>query len=81
MDYLLENTGSFLAYQIAGIYAYKGDRDKTFEWLEVSFEQRDGGITHLLADPFLNVLYKDPRWEPYLLKVGLLDYWKEQQAR
>jgi len=81
LDYLLENTSNFLAFQIAGIYAQKGDLDKTFEWLEVSFEQRDGGITHLIADHFLKALHEDPRWEPYLLKVGLLDYWKEQQAR
>ena len=79
--YLLKNTSSFLAYQIAAIYAYKGDSDKTFEWLETSFEQRDGGITHLLADPFLKPLHEDPRWEPYLLKLGLLDYWKNLQAR
>ena len=81
LRYLLENASSSSAYQIAEIYAYKGDPDKAFEWLETSFEQRDGGIINLLLDPYLKSLHEDPRWEPYLLKLGLLDYWNLLKAK
>ena len=78
LDELIENYGDYMAFQVAVIYAWRGETDKTFEWLETSFEDRDGGITHLLSGDIFETLYEDPRWEPYLLKLGLLDYWKNQ---
>jgi len=78
LDDLIENYGDFMAFQVAMIYAWRGETDKAFEWLETSFEDRDGGITHLLSGDIFESLYDDPRWEPYLLKLGLLDYWKKQ---
>jgi adenylate cyclase len=79
--YLIENSSEFLAFQIAVVYAIMGDADKTFEWLETSFEQRDGGITHMLAVQVFEPFYQDPRWQPFLLKVGLLDHWEKLQSR
>ena len=32
------------AFQIAEIYAYRGETDKAFEWLERAYKQRDGGL-------------------------------------
>jgi adenylate cyclase len=80
-NYLVENEHDWLAYQIAGIFAFQGNPDKAFEWLEITYEQRDGGITHILGDYTMASLYDDPRWEPYLLKLGLLDAWKDLQKR
>ncbi len=68
-------------YQIATIYAWHGKPDQAFNWLEIAFENRDGGIAQLLADPFIVSLHSDPRWEPLLQKVGLLPYWQEMQAK
>jgi hypothetical protein len=70
-----------MAYQIAGLYAFQGKPDKAFEWLEITYDQRDGGITHILGDPSFKSVHDDPRWEPYLLKLGLLDAWKDLQKR
>ena len=80
-NYLVENERHWLAYQIAGVFAFQGNPDKAFEWLEITYEQRDGGITHILGDLSMVSLYDDPRWEPYLLKLGLLDAWKDLQKR
>jgi TolB-like protein len=77
LDYVIENAGDWMAYQVAGIYAWHGNPDNAFEWLEISYEQRDGGITHILGDPSFVSVHNDPRWEPYLLKLGLLEAWKE----
>jgi TolB-like protein/Tfp pilus assembly protein PilF len=81
LDYLIENERNWMAYQIAGLYAYQGKPDKAFEWLEITYDQRDGGITHILGDPSFKSVHDDPRWEPYLLKLGLLDAWKDLQKR
>ena len=69
-----------MAYQIAEATAFMGDIEAAFQWLEISYEMRDGGINYLIGDPLMKSLHADPRWEPFLLKVGLLDAWKGLQA-
>jgi tetratricopeptide (TPR) repeat protein len=77
---LIDEHKEALAFQIAEIHAVRGSPDEAFEWLEFAYRQKDAGFTQVLLDPFLVSLHDDPRWEPVLLKVGLLDYWKELQA-
>ena len=81
LDFLVQNENDWLAYQIAGLFAFQGKPDMAFEWLEITYAQRDGGITHILGDPAFDSVHDDPRWEPYLLKLGLLDAWKDLQGR
>jgi len=68
---LIENWGTPAAYQVALVYAFRGEIDEAFGWLERAYDNRDGGITHLLLDPLLVNLHDDPRWEPLLNKMGL----------
>jgi hypothetical protein len=76
IQFVIDNANDWLAYQVAEAYSWLGNSDKAFEWLEISYNQRDGGVTHLLGDPTMVKIHNDPRWEPYLLKLGLLDAWK-----
>ena len=59
------------AYQIAEAHAYRGERDRAFEWLERARQQRDGGIIGLQTDPLLANLRPDPRWTAFLRQLGL----------
>jgi tetratricopeptide (TPR) repeat protein len=61
------------AYQIAEVYAYRGDKDRAFEWLERSRAQRDPGLASLRKDPLLTNLHDDPRWNAFLHTMGLAD--------
>ncbi len=61
------------AYQIAEVHAYRGDKDKSFEWLERARRQHDGGLPSLRKDPLLTNLYDDPRWKAFLRTMGLAD--------
>jgi adenylate cyclase len=61
------------AYQIAEVYAYRGDKDKAFEWLERARRQRDPGLASLRKDPLLPNLHDDPRWNAFLHTMGLAD--------
>jgi 26S proteasome regulatory complex component, contains PCI domain len=47
------------AYQIAEVYAYRGDKDKAFEWLERARRQRDPGLASLRKDPLLTNIQDD----------------------
>jgi hypothetical protein len=66
----------FWAYQIAEIYAWRNEPDAAFQWLERAYQQRDPGLGSLLSDTALANLRSDPRWEPFLEKMGLLEAWK-----
>jgi len=60
-----------LAYQIAQVYAVRGETDKAFEWLQISFDNHDGGTLGLAVDPLLRGLHDDPRYKNLLAKLGL----------
>jgi tetratricopeptide (TPR) repeat protein len=59
------------AYQIAEAYAYRGERDAAFQWLDRAFSQRDGGLTEIKGDPLLKSLEHDPRYTEILKKMRL----------
>jgi len=59
------------AYQLAQVYAWRGDHDPAFEWLERSYVQRDSGLPGFQNDPLLRKLHDDPRWKPFLKKMKL----------
>lgn len=58
-------------FQAAEIYAWRGEKDQAFEWLERAYTARDSGLSELLDDPFLATLKEDDRWQPFLDKLGL----------
>ncbi len=62
---------NLLAYQIAEVYAWRGETDKAFEWLQISFDNRDTGTLSLLIDPLMRSLRGDPRYKSMLEKIGL----------
>jgi len=68
------------AFGIVLTYAWHGDLDKAFEWLDIAFEQKDSYMTQLIFNPWLASLHDDPRWEVILDRMGLLEYWKKLQA-
>jgi TolB-like protein/Tfp pilus assembly protein PilF len=59
------------AYQIAEVYAYRGDKNKAFEWLDRAYDQRDGGLTEIKGDPLLRNIGKDPRYAVFMKKMKL----------
>ena len=70
---LITEWGWTAAHQVAEAYAYRGEVDKAFEWLETAYAQRDPGIVHTAVDEFMRPLQADPRWLPFLHRLGLAD--------
>ncbi len=70
---LIKDAAETAADQIADVYAYRGDKDKAFEWLERARRQRDAGLPTLRVDPYLQNLHDDPRWNAFLRTMGLTD--------
>ncbi|HEX7270786.1 MAG TPA: tetratricopeptide repeat protein, partial [Casimicrobiaceae bacterium] len=68
---LIDGFGWTAAYQIGEAYAHRQEIDKAFEWLERAYTQRDPGTIYTASDIFLRPLRSDPRWQPFLRKLGL----------
>jgi adenylate cyclase len=68
---LIEKSAAGAAYQIACVYAFRGEIDHAFDWLEQAYDNRDSGLPPMLLEPLLANLHDDPRWEAFLDKMGL----------
>jgi serine/threonine-protein kinase len=68
---LIDKDRNVLAYQIAEVYAWRGETDKAFEWLQVAFDNHDTGMLSLLIDPLMRGLHHDARHNGLLAKIGL----------
>ena len=50
-------------------HAFRREADRAFERLEK--ERNDGGtFAEIVVDPLFGNLYDDPRWVPFLRKIG-----------
>ena len=61
------------AYQIAEVYAYRGELDQAFHWLERARQQHDGGLGWLKSEWLLKNLRRDPRYSRLLREVNLAE--------
>jgi serine/threonine protein kinase len=59
------------AYDIAEMYAYRGEIDSAFQWLDRAYRQRDIGMPWVRVDPLLQNLHKDQRYKAVLVKMKL----------
>jgi TolB-like protein/lipoprotein NlpI len=57
-------------YNIAYVYAYRGEADKAFEWLDKAVEYGDDGLAEIVTEKLFDNIHADPRWLAFLRKVG-----------
>src|SRR5438477_635011 len=55
---------------IASVYAYRGEADQAFEWLDKAVEYCDGGLGEIVTDNLFDKIYGDSRWLPFLRRIG-----------
>jgi len=70
MDELIDRYGQKAPFAIAMAYVWHGQIDEAFEWLERSYQQRDGGLTVLQAMVGFSEVRKDPRYAELLRKMN-----------
>ncbi len=58
-------------YLVAELYAYRGENDNAFMWLETAFKNKDGWLIFLKGDPLMKNLKTDPRYKTFLNKMNL----------
>ena len=67
----IEQHQSWAAFPIASIYAWQGDIDTAFNWLEQAYQQHSGLLSTILLEPLLAPLHDDPRWGDLLDRMNL----------
>src|SRR5215472_14095625 len=55
---------------IASVYAFRGEADQAFEWLDKAVEYGDGGLGEIVTDNLFDKIHADPRWLAFLRKIG-----------
>jgi serine/threonine-protein kinase len=58
-------------YLIAVNYAYRGEPDAAFEWLERAYRGRDSDLTKIKIDERMTSMHNDPRYKALLRKMNL----------
>jgi hypothetical protein len=73
LERFIEETGARFPSDVAEIHAFRGDNHEAFTWLDRAYEQRESTLRYVKVEPFLRNLHDDPRWRPFLEKIGLAD--------
>jgi len=55
---------------IAYVYAFRGEGDRAFEWLDKAIEYADPGLSEVAAENLFANIRDDPRWLPFLRRIG-----------
>ena len=55
---------------IAYDYAYCGEADPAFAWLDKAVAYQDPGLSGIVAENLFDKIRHDPRWLPFLRKIG-----------
>ncbi len=67
---LRERWGERWPIEVAHVYAWVGDADEVFAWLEKEL-QVNGGLGGVMVDNFFTDLHDDQRWLPLLKKAAV----------
>jgi len=62
--------GDEWTYEIAQVQANLGNLDESFSWLHRAIDRRDGSLSVMTGDPFLENLRDDPRIDDVLERLG-----------
>ena len=67
----IRQNGASWPSEIARVYAFRGEKDRAFEWLDRAYEFRDEDLYFMKGDPLLKNLENDPRYKALLRKMNL----------
>jgi serine/threonine protein kinase/Flp pilus assembly protein TadD len=65
---ILAKNGNDTPMSMASVLAYRGEADRAFQWL--SRADAKGDFANMAVDPAFANLHHDPRWLPFLRKIG-----------
>src|SRR5690606_7535814 len=69
LEQLIAEWGDSAWPNIAEVYAFRGENDEAFKWLELAFQNKDSSLLEILNSPSMKNLWGDPRWNLFINKL------------
>jgi serine/threonine-protein kinase len=69
----IRRNGTSWPSEIARVYAFRGEKDHAFEWLERAYVMHDEDLYFIKGDPLLKNIESDSRYSEFLRKMHLPD--------
>ncbi len=66
----IETTEQAASFNIAYLLAFRGEADRAFVWLDKAVQYNDPGLAQVANMPMFANIHSDPRWLPFLEKIG-----------
>jgi len=76
IDNILNDPDQIIPTALAGTYAWRGEKDLAFKWLEIAYENRSTSLVYFLRNRWSAKLEDDPRYPVFIEKLGLLEEYK-----
>jgi TolB-like protein/DNA-binding winged helix-turn-helix (wHTH) protein len=70
---LLKRYAASIPAGVAAVYAFRGESDEAFKWLDRAYEQKDAVLYRLKFSPEFDRVHSDPRYQVFLKKMNLPD--------
>ncbi len=70
LDTLITRYAKDAPYDVAYVYAQRGEKDRAFEWLDKAAAAKDPSLALLVIERLFAPLHPDPRWLPFLRRLG-----------
>jgi TolB-like protein/Flp pilus assembly protein TadD len=68
---VIEKYADVYALNIAYVFAFRGQADQAFEWLDKAARNHDLYFGAASGHPMFSKIHSDPRWLPFLRKFGM----------
>jgi TolB-like protein/tetratricopeptide (TPR) repeat protein len=70
LTWMMEKGESKFPYDIASVWAYRGDGERLSEWIMKSINFKDNDIGDPVMDPLFDVALEDPLWKNLMQALG-----------
>jgi len=67
---LVKKFGTSWPYNVAYVYAWRGEKGLAFKDLDIAHNEQDPGLSDVAAEPFFHNIRDDARWLPMMRKLG-----------
>jgi tetratricopeptide (TPR) repeat protein len=71
LDELIKKYEKDVSWNVAYVCSYRGEADRAFAWLDKAIAYHDSGLTLSATMWAFKNIHQDPRWLPFLRKVGV----------
>jgi TolB-like protein/DNA-binding winged helix-turn-helix (wHTH) protein len=71
LAHLLKSYAASIPAGVAAVYAFRGEPDEAFKWLDRAYGQKDALLYRLKFSPEFDGVHGDPRYRAFLKKMNL----------